>query len=433
MSRILLEASFILLLLVANGIFAMAEIAVVSARRSRLDHLARTGDRRARAALALAENPNNFLATVQIGITMVGILAGVFGGATIAEELADYLNTIPGVAPRGEEIALPAVVLVITYLSLVIGELVPKRIALANPERIASRMAPFMRTLARFARPAVWMLSKSSDLLGALLRVAPAQTAVMTDEEVTSIVATGARAGAFHPAEAAMVRRVFSLGERRASAVMTPRPDIVWLDLSQPAEILTRTIIDSGHSRFPAAEGSLDNILGVIELRSVAAQCVAGKPVDMRSLIRPPLVISEHTPALAVLELFRSERQQFAFVADEYGGIEGIVTISDLAESVVGTLDADAVVTRRDGSMLVDAMINFDDLAQTLDLRAIDERNYDTLAGFVIEQLKRLPRTGDTFDSGGYRFEVVDMDGNRVDRVLIARLPGHVNASQVAP
>lgn len=275
MSRILFEASFILLLLVANGIFAMAEIAVVSARRSRLDHLARTGDRRARAALALAENPNNFLATVQIGITLVGILAGVFGGATIAEELADYLNTIPGVAPRGEEIALPAVVLVITYLSLVIGELVPKRIALANPERIASRMAPFMRTLARVARPAVWLLSKSSDLLGALLRVAPAQTAVVTDEEVTSIIATGARAGAFHPAEVSMVRRVFSLGDRRASAVMTPRPEIVWLDLSQPTEDLTRTIIDSGHSRLPAAQGSLDNILGVIRvaLRRRAESC----------------------------------------------------------------------------------------------------------------------------------------------------------------
>lgn len=433
MSRILLEASFILLLLVANGVFAMSEIAVVSARRSRLDHLARTGDRRARAALALAENPNNFLATVQIGITLVGILAGVFGGATIAEELADYLNTIPGVAPRGEEIALPVVVLVITYLSLVIGELVPKRIALANPERIASRMAPFMRKLARVARPAVWLLSKSSDILGALLRVAPAQTAVVTDEEVTSIVATGARAGAFHPAEAAMVRRVFSLGDRRASAVMTPRPDIVWLDLAQPAEALTRTIIDSGHSRFPAAEGSLDNIQGVIELRSVAAQSLAGRPIDLRSLIRPPLIVPEHAPALAVLDRFRNERQQFAFVVDEYGGVEGIVTIADLAESVVGTRDADAIVTRRDGSMLVDAMINFADLAQTLDLRGIDEGNYDTLAGFVIEQMKRLPRTGDTFDTGGYRFEVIDMDGNRVDRVLITRLQGDTDGSKAAP
>jgi len=422
MSQILLEAAFILLLLVANGVFAMSEIAVVSARRSRLDHLARTGDGRARAALALAENPNNFLATVQIGITLVGILAGVFGGATIAEELADSLNTIPGVAPRGEEIALPVVVLAITYFSLVIGELVPKRIALSNPERIASRMAPFMRALARVARPAVWLLSKSSDLLGALLRVPPAHTAVVTDEEVTSIVATGARAGAFHPAEAAMVRRVFSLGDRRASAVMTPRPEIVWIDLTQPSETLTRTIIDSGYSRFPAAEGSLDNIVGVIELRSVAAQCLAGKAVDLRGLVRPPLIVPEHAPALAVLDRFRSERQQFAFVVDEYGGVEGIVTISDLAESVVGTRDADAIVTRRDGSMLVDAMINFEDLAHTLDFRAPDDAGYDTLAGFVMAQMHRLPRTGDTFDSGGYRFEVVDMDRHRVDRVLITRL-----------
>lgn len=422
MSLILLEASFILLLLIANGVFAMAEIAVVSARRSRLDHLARKGDRRAQAALALAENPNDFLATVQIGITLVGILAGVFGGATIAEEFADYLNTIPGIAPRGEEIALPVVVLAITYFSLVIGELVPKRIALANPERIASRMAPFMRRLARFARPAVWLLSKSSDLLGLLLRVRPAQTAVLTDEEVTNMVATGARAGAFHPAEAAMVRRVFNLGERRAAAVMTPRTDIVWLDLSQPSETLMRTIVDSGHSRFPAAEGSLDNIVGVIDLRSVAAQSFMGKPVDLRSLVQAPLIVPEHSPALAVLERFRSERQQFAFVVDEYGGVEGIVTIADLAESVVGTLDEEAIVTRRDGSMLVDATVNFGDLAHTLELAASEEGDYDTLAGFVIAQMNRLPRTGDTFEWGGYRFEVVDMDRNRVDRVLIMRI-----------
>lgn len=421
MTRILLEASFILLLLVANGLFAMSEIAVVSARRSRLDHLARNGDRRARAALALADNPNNFLATVQIGITLVGILAGVFGGATIAREFGDYLNAVPGLAPRGEEIALPVVVLVITYLSLVIGELVPKRIALANPERIASRIALFMTTLARIARPAVWLLSKSSDVVGALIRIAPAQTSVVTDEEVTSIVASGARAGAFHPDEAAMVRRVFSLGDRRASAVMTPRPEIVWLDLTQPSDVLTRTIIDSGYSRFPAAEGSLDDIVGVIDLRSVAAQSLSGKPIDLRGLIQPPVIVPEHAPALAVLERFRHERQQFAFVVDEYGGVEGIVTISDLAESVVGTRDVDAIVTRRDGSMLVDAMINYEDLAQTLDLRGVKEGDYDTLAGFVLAQMSRLPRVGDTFDAGGYHFEVVDMDGNRVDRVLITK------------
>ena len=422
MSRVLLEAAFIFFLLLANGFFAMSEIAVVSARRTRLDHLARRGDHRALAALRLAEHPNNFLATVQIGITLVGILAGVFGGATIARELADYLNRFPAIAPGGEEIALPAVVLMITFFSLVIGELVPKRIALTNPERIASRVAPFMRGLARLARPVVWVLSKSSDIVGALLRVPPPADAVVTDEEVTGMIASGARAGVFHPVEAAMVRRVFTLGDRRASAVMTARPEIIWLDVTQPMETLTRTMISSGHSRFPLADGSLDRVLGVVELRAVAAQCLAGESVDLRAGMRPPIVVPENAPALSVLERFRAEQQQFAFVADEYGGIAGIVTLADLAESVVGPLDRDVIVTRPDGSLLVDGMVSFYEIAHRLEL-AVDDAAHDTLAGFVITRLGRLPRVGDVVEDAGYRFEIVDMDRHRVDRIHVARIP----------
>lgn len=421
MTRISLEAAFLLLLLLANGFFAMSEIAVVTARRSRLDHLARKGDRRARAALRLAGHPNEFLATVQIGITLVGIVAGVFGGATLAEELGAWLDTFPAIAPRGEEIALVAVILVITFLSLVIGELVPKRIALTNPERIASRVAAPMRALARVARPVVWLLSRSSDALAAVLRVPPPSASIVTDEEVTSMIVSGARAGAFHPVEAAMVRRVFTLGDRRASAVMTPRPEIVWLDLTQPSDALTRVMIESGYSRFPAAEGSLDRIAGVIDLRAVAAECLSGRPLDLRRLVRPPMIISENAPALSILDRFQSEQQQFAFVADEYGGIEGIVTLSDLAESVVGPLDRDAIVVRPDGSLLVDGMTNFYEIVQRLDL-AVDETKYDTIAGFVIDRLGRLPRVGDTVDAAGHRFEVVDMDRHRVDRILVSRM-----------
>lgn len=420
MSRVLLETAFVFFLLLANGFFAMSEIAVVSARRTRLDHLARRGDSRALAALRLAEHPNNFLATVQIGITLVGILAGVFGGATIARELAAYLNTFPAVAPRGEEIALPAVVLMITFLSLVIGELVPKRIALTNPERIASRIAPFMRGLARLARPAVWVLSKSSDILGALLRVPPPADAVVTDEEVTGMIASGARAGVFHPTEAAMVRRVFTLGDRRVSAVMTPRPEISWLDATQPMETLTRTIISSGHSRFPLADGSLDRVLGVVELRAVAAQCLTRTAVDLRAVMRAPIVVPEKMPVLSVLDRFRAEQQQLAFVADEYGGIAGIVTLADLAESVVGPLDRDVIVSRPDGSLLVDGMASFYEIAHRLDLSVADTE-HDTLAGFIISRLTRLPRVGDVIEAGGYSFEIVDMDRHRIDRVQIMK------------
>lgn len=422
MSRVAWEVAFIILLLAGNGIFAMSEIAVVSARKSRLADLAQKGDRRARAALALAERPNSFLATVQIGITLVGILAGVFGGATIAEELGAYLNTFSAIAPRGEEIALTIVVAVITFLSLIIGELVPKRIALTNPERIAGFVAPGMRRLARIARPAVWLLERTSDLAVTILRIPKATEHIATDDEVSGLVAAGARAGAFHPTEAAMVRRVFSLGDRRVSDVMTPRPDIVWIDLTKPVEDATMVMIDSGQSRFPAAEGSLDDIAGVIELRDVAARSLRGQEIDLRTLVRPPLVLPESTPALTVLERLRSEQQQLAFVLDEYGGVEGIVTVADLAESVMGRSDPDSLVTRQDGSILVDGMLRFQDLAQHLDLTDIPPGEYSTVAGFVIATLGRLPRISDSFEAGRYRFEVMDMDGHRVDRILVTEM-----------
>lgn len=421
MSRVALEAAFILLLLIGNGIFAMSEIAVVSSRRSRLDHLAKRGDRRARAALSLAEHPNSFLATVQIGITSVGILAGVFGGATIAEELGGYLNTFPAIAPRGEEIALTVVVVAITFLSLIVGELVPKRIALTNPERIAGIVAPGMRRIARVARPAVWLLERTSDLLLNVLRVPKQSVIAATDEEIAGMVASGARTGAFHPAEAAMVRRVFTLGDRRAAGVMTPRPDIVWVDLAKPPAEATEQMLASGHARFPAAEGSLDHLVGVLELRDVAACVMRGQPVDLRSLVHPPLSVPEQMPALAVLERFRAEQQQFAFVLDEYGGVEGIITLADLAESVVGRVDPDAIVKRPDGSLLVDGRLHFDEVASRLELNHVPAENFETVAGFVMARLERLPRVGDTFEVGHYRFEVVDMDGNRVDRLLVTR------------
>lgn len=420
-TRITLEIVLIFLLVVANGVFAMAEIAVVSSRKVRLRTRSEDGHRGAAVALELAEKPNDFLSTVQIGITLVGILAGVFGGATLAEELGAQFNTVPWIAPHGESAGLVLVVLAITYLSLVIGELVPKRIALTNPERIAAAMSPFMRGLARVARPAVWFLSVSTSAVVRVLRIPASNEPSVTEEELTSMLELGRRTGEFHPAEEEMIKGVFALADRSASAIMTPRHEVVWLDLARPAGELQRLIVESGLSRFPAAEGSLDHFVGVIEVKDLIACAFAGSPLDLRAAVRQPLVFPETTSALQILHDFQSHKAEIGIVVDEYGGFEGIVTVADLAMRVLG-LDEDeqALVQREDGSWLVDAMMNFADFAEKIGFRGDDAAEYDTVAGFVLAHLDRLPRVADSFEARGFRFEIVDMDGRRVDKVLVA-------------
>lgn len=420
MSRITLEIALILVLIVANGIFAMAEIAIVSARKARLRTRREEGDRAAAVALELAEKPDDFLSTVQIGITLVGIVAGVFGGATLAEELGAYFDTHPWIAPHGETLGLAIVILAITYLSLVIGELVPKRIALANPERIGSALAPFMRALARLGRPAVWFLSLSTAAVVKTLRIRASSEPAVTEEELTSMLELGRQTGEFHPAEEEMIKGVFALGDRTASTIMTPRHEVVWLDLTRPTAELQRQIVESGLSRYPAAEGGLDQFLGIIDVRDLIASCFEGKPVDLRAAVREALVFPETTSALEILHQFQERKTEIGIVVDEYGGFEGIVTVADLATRILGLEETDLLVQREDGSWLVDAMMNFDDFADAVGLR-IDEGEHDTVAGFVLAHLGRLPRIADRFEAGGFVFEIVDMDGRRVDRVLASR------------
>lgn len=421
-TRIAVEIVLILILVVANGVFAMAEIAVVSSRKVRLRTRSEDGHRGAAVALELAEKPNDFLSTVQIGITLVGILAGVFGGATLAEELAAQFDTVSWIAPHGESAGLVLVVLAITYLSLVIGELVPKRIALTNPEGIAATMAPAMRGLARIARPAVWFLSVSTSAVVKVLRIRASDEPSVTEEELTSMLELGRRTGEFHPAEEDMIKGVFALADRKASAIMTPRHEVVWLDLARPADELQRLIVESGLSRYPAAEGSLDHFVGVIEIKDLIARSFAGAPLDLRAAVRPSLVFPKTTSALQILHDFQNRRAEIGIVVDEYGGFAGIVTVADLAMRVLG-LDEDeqAIVQREDGSWLVDAMLNFADFAKEIGLRAADDAEHDTVAGFVVAHLDRLPRVADNFEAHGFRFEIVDMDGRRVDKVLVAR------------
>lgn len=421
-TRITLEGILILLMILANGLLAMAEIAIVSARKTRLRARSEAGHRGAAAALELAENPDDFLATVQVGITLVGILAGVFGGATISEELGGYFNGVRWIAPHGDEVALTLVVLAITYLTLVIGELVPKRIALTNPEAIGARMAPFIRAVSRVGRPAVAFLSLSSSAIVRLLRIRESHEPPVTEDDLTSMLAVGRKSGEFHPAEEQMIKGVFALGDRTARAVMTPRHEVVWLDLNLPREVLQEKIVSSGLSRFPAAAGGLDHFLGIVDVKDLIARCFAGDPVDFAKVVSEPLVFHKTTSALQVLHAFQQRKTDIGIVVDEYGGFEGVVTVSDLATRVLGLEeDEDTLVRRGDASWSVDAMMNFDDFAKEVGMRLRPDGEYDTVAGFMIEHLGRIPRIADRLEIGGYLFEVVAMDGRRVDRLLVSR------------
>ena len=427
MPSVWFEALVILLLIILNGLFSMSEIAVVSARKSRLEQWANEGDGKARAALELANAPNQFLATVQIGITLIGILAGAFGGATIASTIAVGLDEIPGIAPYSRPVSLAVVVLIITYLSLIVGELVPKRLALNSPERIASTMATPMRALARLASPVVYVLGLSTDAVLRVLGIRPVVEPPVTEEEIRSLIAQGTQAGMFEEAEQEMVERVFRLGDRRVSAVMTPRTEIVWVDSDASPEEIQQTIAESTHSRVLVAQGSLDDVLGVVHAKELLLPLLRGEPLDLTAVLRQPLYVPESMRALEVMELFKQSATHNALVIDEYGGVQGLVTPSDILEAIVGDLPEPGeqveplAVQREDGSWLLDGMLSIDDFKELFHLGRLpdeDQGVYQTLAGFVIMQLGRIPAVSDHFEWGGLRLEVVDMDGNRVDKIL---------------
>lgn len=431
MSNITIEILFILLLLIANGLFAMSEIAVLAARKLRLQHLAAGGNDSARTALQLANEPERFLPTIQIGITLVGILAGAFGGATIAEQLGARLDTISQIAPYGEALALGVVVLSITYLSLIIGELVPKRLALHSPERIATLVAKPMHVLSRVASPAVFLLSSSTSAVLKLLRVSPKAEPVVTEEEIRSLILMGTQAGILEVTEREMLERVFRLGDRRISQLMTPRLNIVWLDIKDSLENIRLKVSENRFSRFPVCEGNLDNVLGVVKARDMLARCLSGEPLDLTLCMRPPLFVPESRMVIRVLEMFKVSHSHIALVIDEHGALEGLVTINDVMQAIVGDIalageKVDALaVQREDGSWLLDGRLPVDDFKEIFpvgELPGEGRADYQTLAGFVMSCLGRIPSTADHFEFSGLRFEVVDMDGKRVDKVLVSRV-----------
>jgi putative hemolysin len=428
MSPITFEILIILVLIIANGVFSMSEMAIVSARKVRLQQLANQGDAKARAALKLAESPNHFLSTVQVGISLIGILTGAFGGATIANRLAVYVKLVPLLAPYSEPISFGIVVLIITYLSLIVGELVPKRLALNNPERIASIVAIPMQALAAIASPVVYLLSASTDLILRMLGITASTEPQVTEEEIKILIEQGTEAGTFEEAEQDMVERVFRLGDRPVSYLMTPRPDIVWLDLEDTAEENRQKMVDSAYSRYPVCQAGLDNVLGVIPVTDLLARSFRGEPLDLTVGLRQPVFVPESTRGLKVLELFKQTITHMALVVDEYGVIQGLVTLNDIMSEIVGDVpstdgqDQPQAVQREDGSWLLDGMLPVEEFLELFGMEEweSEERgSYQTLGGFVITHLGRIPAAADHFEWQSMRIEVMDMDGNRVDKVLV--------------
>jgi putative hemolysin len=428
------EVFIIVLLILANAVFVMSEMAIVSARKVRLQFLANQGNSKARTALELANSPNQFLATVQIGITSIAILSGAFGESALSKIFTPIFASIPALEDYSALIASISSILIVTFLTLTIGELLPKQVALNTPERIATAVAIPMRLLSRITAPFVQLLAATTGLIVKLMGIQPSTEPEVTEEEIKVLIEQGTEAGTFEEAEQDMVERVFRLGDRRIGALMTPRPDIVWLDLEDSAEVNRQKMMDSRHSRFPVCQGELDNVLGVVNVSDLLARSLNSQPLDLTISLRQPLFIPESTRGLKVLELFKQTSTHVALVVDEYGVIQGLVTLNDMLVEIVGDIPSvdeqehPQAVQREDGSWLLDGMLSIEEFFELFNLEDPGGEyrgNYHTLGGFVIMHLGKIPAAADYFEWDIFRFEVMDMDGNRVDKVLIVPLSGN--------
>jgi len=419
-------------LVLVNGLFAMAELALFSSRATRLRELAKGGSRGARAALRLLEDPTRFLSTVQFYITLIGVGMGVYSGARFAGPLAVWLMQVEVLAPVVQYLDTASyfvVVVAVTYLSLVIGELVPKRWALTNPEAMASRLAPLMEALAIVSKPFVWVLQGSTELVTRVLGIRSTTSRAVSEEEIRSMIAEATHTGIFHVAEHQMIEGVLRLPDRTVRSIMMPRGDVVWLDAGDSRETVWNAVRTSGHSRYPVCRGQLDELLGVVMTGDLAEWLGDTTTGELAARVRTPLIVHESTRILRLLDLFRESKMHFAVIVDEHGSIEGVVTPSDILTAITGELpeaareEAAEAVARDDSSWLVDGSMSIDDVERLLErgnMRSGDD--YTTLAGFVLAQLGHLPATGESFRWRGMRFEVVDMDGRRIDKLLIQRL-----------
>ena len=431
MSTIALELAVILLLLIINGVFSMSEMAVVSARKTRLQHRAEDGDAGARAALDLAANPSNFLSTVQVGITLVGVLAGAFGGAGISQVVASSLRDVRWIGEYAEPVAFGLVVSAITYFSLILGELVPKQLALGNPERIAAFMARPMRAIARAGRPLVLLLTGSTNLVFRIIGIRANADAAVTEQDVRAMLEQGAEVGAVTSVEHTIMENTFRLGDRRVSTIMTPRLDLGWIDVNADQGQI-RSRLGAARSAVLVCDDDIEHVVGFVQAEDLLAQCLDGQPVSLRAALREPLFVPVSMPVLRLLETFRGTRQRAAVVLDEFGGVAGVATVDDIVEGLIGELpDPDdatppSIARQADGSWSIDGGAAMADVSALLDLdppSAAATREFDTVGGLVMTMLARVPVVGDTVEYSHARFTVERMDGRRVALVRV-RLEG---------
>ncbi len=408
----------------------MSEIALVSSRKSKLETAARSGDRQAQHALELANSPNRFLSTVQIGITLIGILNGVFSGERITNDFQTYIEQFELLKPYAHSIAVGGVVLFVTYLSLVLGELVPKRIGMANPEGIAKFMAAPMNWLSTLTAPFIWLLAKSSDLIMKLLRITP-QNQAITEEEIKTIIQEGTTGGAIDEIEQEIVENVFHLGDRKIVSLMTNRQEVTWLDAADEPDVNRAKILESKHSVYPLCNDGIDNIVGLIYVKDLLGEDLDGQLRRLETLARETLYIPENIKAYQALEKFKERRVHFGIIVDEYGAMQGIATLNDIMDVLVGDLSETNefnydIVEREDGSFLVDAQLPWEDFLDHFDIVVEDNKEltgFNTLGGFALHIIKDIPTTGEYFTWQEYRFEIIDMDKSRIDKILVQRTP----------
>jgi putative hemolysin len=426
------EIVVIIFLVLLHGLFALSETAVVASRKSRLHEWAEKGNARAKAALDLAHDSNQFFSTVQIGMTLVGILAGAIGGSMLAHRLAAYLSAIPGLQAYSDATALALTVLWITLLAVVFGELVPKRIASGHAEAITTFMAIPMRAFSAFLSPIVTLLSAFTDLIFRVAGSRSVQQAPVTEEEIKGLIQQGTAAGVFEATEQDMIEAVIALGDKSARALMTPRNQIVWLDVNDSLEAIGEKVTGSGHSRFPVCNGSLDDIVGVTQAKDLLSHALAGEPIDLSASLQPPVLVPRSLTALQVLEHIKGSGSHLVLVIDEYGGIEGLLTHHDVLEAIAGDIPFDEkrpdrkAVQRPDGSWLLDGMLAINEFKEIFQLDSLPGEKkdaYQTLGGFVFTQMGRVPSTGESFEWNDLRFEIADMDGKRIDKLLVSAIP----------
>lgn len=424
-----MEILIIFLLIILNGVFSMSEIALVSSRKSRLEIAAKNGDKRAETALALALSPNRFLSTVQIGITLISVLTGIYSGDRFKDYFIPIIEQSAYLKPYADTIAVGIITLIVTFFSLVLGELVPKRIGMSNPEKIAMAVAGPMNFLSKITSPFIWILMQSSNMIFKILGIEESESSI-TEEEIKSLVQEGATGGTIEEIEHEIVQNVFHLGDRRVTSLMTNQNDLIYLDIDESIQENKNKLIETRHSVYPVCKHGLNNIIGLLYTKDLLGRNLDSALENLERIVREALYIPENNQTYQVLEKFQENKIHFAIIVDEYGNTEGIVTMNDIMDALVGDISETNefeydITEREDGSFLIDATLPFDDFLYEFDININNRKEYsgfDTMGGFALEILKEIPDTGDSFEWEGYRFEIVDMDKNRIDKMLVEKI-----------